>query len=484
MNDEKIKQYIKLYVRLYNKKKLDAQTYEESRSDKAFNKKFAEKAFGKKTIDEISWSSRNFKGDWCQYMFFKYLEMTNPHKLELHNYGGIDLFYDYSNTTTKKYKAALDGAKLKEEWNSFVNVEGGVNRNVNRNIHLEGMRMKRSNISGFSFPNAHLENTVIEMSCMFEASFKNSHLNGADFWGTFMPYSVFEKTDLSGVSFNQACLYGVKFKNVIVDWECNYEDSRIDTKTLFINTDISKINDNVLHSQMCYNKRRYRWEEWYKTDPAYQIQTPRISIARFMYVLSMLVFLARPKLLTWLLSSPIRKYAPLQVLCRLFWWCSNYGYSTKRTLFSFVVLTIAFATIYWGTGKYDIANNIPYSKAGIIENLFQYQTADESYLPSPYPFARSVYFSVVTMTTLGFGDIHAKPGSILGYTLLGLQVILGYILLGILLTRFAVLFTTDGPTYIPHENHEHISEKWHFLLITIVIYLTFAILVALLLNNI
>ena len=58
---------------------------------------------------------------------------------------------------------------------------------------------------------------------------------------------------------------------------------------------------------------------------------------------------------------------------------------------------------------------------------------------------RPIYFSIVTMTTLGFGDMYANKGSIVGHVLLILQVILGYVLLGALVTRFAVLFTAGGP---------------------------------------
>ena len=60
-------------------------------------------------------------------------------------------------------------------------------------------------------------------------------------------------------------------------------------------------------------------------------------------------------------------------------------------------------------------------------------------------FWHAFYFSVVTMTTLGFGDMYANAQSIWGHILLSLQVILGYVLLGALVTRFAVLFTAGGP---------------------------------------
>jgi len=60
-------------------------------------------------------------------------------------------------------------------------------------------------------------------------------------------------------------------------------------------------------------------------------------------------------------------------------------------------------------------------------------------------FLRSLYFSVVTVTTLGFGDIAANPTDPAGHVLLMVQVILGYVLLGAIVTRLAVLFTTGGP---------------------------------------
>jgi len=59
--------------------------------------------------------------------------------------------------------------------------------------------------------------------------------------------------------------------------------------------------------------------------------------------------------------------------------------------------------------------------------------------------ARTIYFSVVTMTTLGFGDISANPESSIGHLLLSIQVIIGYLFFGLLITRIAVLFTTGGP---------------------------------------
>jgi len=107
-----------------------------------------------------------------------------------------------------------------------------------------------------------------------------------------------------------------------------------------------------------------------------------------------------------------------------FWRVSDYGRSTLSILVVFLGLAAAFAGAYclW-------PQLLTLSEPG-------------GELRGPW---HALYFSVVTQTTLGFGDIHANPDSPVGQGLLMLQVILGYVLLGALVTRFAVLFTAGGP---------------------------------------
>jgi hypothetical protein len=147
-------------------------------------------------------------------------------------------------------------------------------------------------------------------------------------------------------------------------------------------------------------------------------------------------------------------YTNLLSPVRLFWYCSDYGYSTKRIIKSFLVLAGVFASIYWLAGSDFILGGSDPAKAGIIENLFWIQDSGTA-VSCGMAFFRSIYFSVVTMTTLGFGDIYAKPDCFLGYFFLTTQVILGYVLLGVLITRLAVLFNSDGPTYRPPESPNH-----------------------------
>jgi hypothetical protein len=84
-----------------------------------------------------------------------------------------------------------------------------------------------------------------------------------------------------------------------------------------------------------------------------------------------------------------------------------------------------------------------FSPPGVVSGLGVSATGDP--IPKDMLLLRCIYFSVVTMTT-GFGDMYAVRTSVIGHCLLLLQVILGYVVLAALVTRFGVLFTGGGPS--------------------------------------
>ena len=103
---------------------------------------------------------------------------------------------------------------------------------------------------------------------------------------------------------------------------------------------------------------------------------------------------------------------------------SDYGKSTLRVIGSFFALAAIFAVLYWQFPGWLVVDARP---EGLTD------------------FLHAFYFSIVTMTTLGFGDIHASPTNQAGQIALIVQVLLGYVMLGVLVTRIAVLFTSGGP---------------------------------------
>lgn len=242
---------------------------------------------------------------------------------------------------------------------------------------------------------AHLEHTHLWEANLQNANFHKADLPDADFHRANLQGADLREANLQGAKFDHTSLEGASFVNAIVDGHTLFVECELDCKTDFRRVGLDSTRIGPATKQLLeYNARRMNWEEWYKDH--------------------------------WLLQWPVK----------LFWSFSDYGISTWRIIGWFFLLALAFAAIY--------ANCACWWPPGIVNNLDV-----EPHLPLWHYFLlallRPVYFSIVTMTTLGFGDMYANETSILGHALLTFQVILGYVLLGALVTRFAVLFTAGGP---------------------------------------
>jgi hypothetical protein len=181
----------------------------------------------------------------------------------------------------------------------------------------------------------------------------------------------------------------------IVDGETLIKESALDTNTDFtgVGLDSARI-DPGLKEALKDNIREKRWKEWLCKGLWWQRLLKNLSV-------------------------------------RIFWMITNFGKSTKSLICWFFGFALAFAVIYF---ILELCNN------GVIFNLRVVCH------PWYYTAIRAFYFSIVTMTTLGFGDMYAVVNGVVGHLLIILQVILGYILLGALITRFGILFVGTGPS--------------------------------------
>lgn len=268
-----------------------------------------------------------------------------------------------------------------KEWNEWRD------ENPDEEILLEGADLRSLNLSNVNLEGASLYKAHLEGAVLIEANI------GAYLESAHMQNAILLKAHLEGADLSNAHLQGAWFEMATVDsstllWKCevNRHSQSEDSKkrgTDFREVGLDSVRIDPGTKQLLeYNIRRMNWEGWYKEH----------------------------RLLRW----PV---------C-LFWLISDYGLRTWRVIATFFGLAIAFAVVYWLCPTFVIVNQV----VGDIRG-----------------FWHALYFSVVTMTTLGFGDIAANPDSWGGQTLLMLQVILGYVLLGALVTRFAVLFTAGGP---------------------------------------
>jgi len=280
--------------------------------------------------------------------------------------------------------------------------------------HLEGSALIFAHLEGANFTNAHLEGANLMLAHLEGANFMSAYLEGAeltgahlesaDFTGAHLESAELTSANLEGARFWGTNLKGAKFKMSVLDgktllWICD-----IDEETDFTGTGLESARvEPRLKVNLQAKIRRKQWEEWYKEGSKFKQQYKKLIV-------------------------------------KPFWWVSDYGRSTSRIIGCFFGLSSIFALFYYFYGLID--------GQGIIANLFiDHNTPNGNPVSiSPYIIpVRVIYFSIVTMTTLGFGDMYAQPGSYLGHILLTIQVLLGYVLLGALVTRFAVLFTSSGP---------------------------------------
>jgi len=250
----------------------------------------------------------------------------------------------------------------------------------------ERIVLRRINMRGANLARAKMPGIVL-----VGADLRRAILTGAN-----LQRAVLVNADLRGAQIQEADLRGANFRGAdLRDATCAF--AKVDGETLLVTDKVGPGTDFTgvaLHSARTepglqqlleYNVRRRRWREWYGHHP--------------------------------LLALPVR----------LFWLTCDYGRSTWRIVISFALLAVLFALAYTA---------FPESVVAVWATEPERQ----------FGLGNALYFSIVTMTTLGFGDVYASPDSALGQFLLSLQVVLGYVLLGALVTRIAQLFAAGGPS--------------------------------------
>ncbi len=261
-------------------------------------------------------------------------------------------------------------------------------QNLQEVIWLQGADLWGVYLEGANLVSAHLEGAFL----------LSAHLERAELSFAYLGEAHLNRAHLEGAELISAHLEGADFGESSVDGLTLFSHCTVDCKTDFrgVGLDSCRIAEGTKYL-LEYNKRRLNWEDWYRGESQKKL------------IRKMRQFKMRQ-----LLTSPVR----------LFWFLSDYGRSTIRILLVFLALAIIFAVAYWRIPDCVMVNG----QVGALRN-----------------FLHALYFSVVTMTTLGFGDIAANPQSSLGQVLLMLQVFCGYFLLGAIVTRLSILFTAGGP---------------------------------------
>ena len=287
-------------------------------------------------------------------------------------------------------------------WNKWREENPSVQPDL-RGVNLEEARLSGANLERAMFWETNLRGAQFFRATLKEAKFIKTNLENADFTSANLEGARFGQADLKGAGFHRANLKGVevlrtnlagtRLRSAVVDGHTTIEECKLDRATDFTSVGLANVRmfppgDRAYLER---NVREISWRNWND---------------------------GKPRIVRWIVQ--------------LFWWLSDYGASTTRLLLWFFILAAFFAGLY----------ALPFE---FVTDIRRAEVASRSVeVPTWIVPLRAIYFSVVTMTTLGFGDIHAHPRSALGHLLLTVQVLLGYFFLGALITRLAILFQSPG----------------------------------------
>jgi len=295
------------------------------------------------------------------------------------------------------------------------------------NANLEEAYMNNSpcfdeaSLHGANLRNASLGSATFRNAFVFDANLANANLGIADFSGADLRRADLRDTKSSAANFSRAQLWeaqlegadfykcnfcSVDLRRITVDSSTRFFQCQVDFKTDFRCVPLDGIGiDSTTKRILKYNIRRKNWNDWYWRT-TYDGQ----------------------KRLSWKILPRLLSTFPV----RVFWRINDYGTSVIGILYTFFISVVVFTGIYHCFPKY-------------VENLVTKKGVLSKQRRGTPSLIRSIYFVVVTMTTLGLGDIYPSPKYKVGYILTMCQVLVGYFLLAQFVTYLGILFTSGGP---------------------------------------
>ncbi len=313
--------------------------------------------------------------------------------------------------------------------------------------HLENANLVAVDLEGANLTSAHLERANLYKACLKEAVLWLAHLKGAN-----LTDSELEGAMLTATHFEGACLHSANLKDVQLSRAhmegADLNHTRLDGADLgAANLDAANLRSAHLDGAKlgsAYLKRtdlsgamiegadltniqQKRYTLWVMFRDAFRRKKNRIRITRWDSVSG--IDTARTDSLTrgyikWVsYIEDLRARHP----CRARFWGLScfYGQPVSLVLFWGLVLAIAFGAVYADYPYPSWLPQWPRLKAFLFDvnpKIAVFKSVDNWLTP--------YYYSIVTFTTLGFGDV--LPQNTAAQFWVMIEVVLGYVVLGFL----------------------------------------------------
>ncbi len=317
----------------------------------------------------------------------------------------IELGWDWSEADLSGWN--LEGLKLSNKGNIANLQNANFSRANLENINLASANLEKAYFGGTNLKNAILresvlkgaylrgailENATLHKSCLQGADMIGANLQNAKLWSSNLQRAKLQRTNLKNTGFNE--------KTILHD--VNWYQCQIDNSTL-------KLADNQLDKKVIQEKNNdyKKAREVYRNLKNYFRQEGMFNISGEYYY--------REKLMETKCNWKNKKYFKW-TFNMFFNLVAGYGERPGRVIIWWAGIIFSFAYIYYHcNGIYN----------GIAYNI-------TSYNPK---FLETLYFSIVTFTTLGFGDLVPKPGFF--QLLASFEALLGAIFMAMFIFVFA-----------------------------------------------
>jgi hypothetical protein len=306
--------------------------------------------------------------------------------------------------------ADVRGADLRGATLDGCNMRGADLRGTDlKYATLEGAILANSKLQRADFARAQLKNVLVQGATAQRANFRECDLENADFSDANLDTANLRGANLKGANFDDAILTDTDLFNAKIEGIQNLRYAVLDDEVITERL----ANDNVKNGEYVAALKRYdeaiatyldlknhfnaaglyeKSSEYYIHEwtvrgklqrTALRLKEEQLTANKFVpYHFPFSFKYRKNKLFTSILQlEGWTKW----LSNKLFFYTSKYGQSPMRVLLTSLVIIFFYALAYWSSG-------------GIT-------TGPAEFVPT---FAESLYFSVVTFTTLGYGDFHPK----------------------------------------------------------------------------
>jgi len=300
---------------------------------------------------------------------------------------------------------------------------------------LNFANLQSSQLINADLSNAHMNGVHLEGACLVQANLTNARINNAYLEGADLRNASLEGTKLTNTHIESA-----NFRVIYVNERTKILNCYIDKKTNFtaVALDSVIINPSLL-SGLKTNIRRMAWQNYCN-----QQENMLIKDYFFNILTTLAALFEKPWSLIVNICHIFASYFGfigdlLQLLksinIRFFWWISDYGSNTDRIFKVFLTAIFSFSLCYLLISSYG---------PRVLPKLIK---TDVWWLD----LLSTLCFAFSTMVTLGFGGINVEIQKCIPFwsafalIIVTLNLVTGYLILAVLVTRLGILFQSLAP---------------------------------------